>query len=283
MKSFKLTLGVTRTVRAVSLTLLAAGLFAGYAAAAGIANTKHDLSSGSTGPNKFSGTGELCVFCHTPHGADSTAAVPLWNRTLPVPTSFTSYNMLGTTSLTGAQAPVGSVSIACLSCHDGTVAMNTLINAPGSGLAGDATWTAGTWNAGTLTLGKIAGTATNIGTDLKNDHPIGIQYGGGPLTTIPAAGTSYSSFRNPDFFAASSTTINGAPVWWVDVAGGTTAREKSDMLLYTRTLAIASGGTGSPEPFVECATCHDPHNSTNGLFLRSANTGSKVCLACHNK
>lgn len=48
-------------------------------AAAQIATTKHNLgtSPGGTGVNKFSGTAEICVFCHTPHGADTSAAVPL--------------------------------------------------------------------------------------------------------------------------------------------------------------------------------------------------------------
>ena len=43
----------------------------------GIAATKHNLGSTGTGVNKFSGTAEICVFCHTPHGADTSAAVPL--------------------------------------------------------------------------------------------------------------------------------------------------------------------------------------------------------------
>lgn len=34
---------------------------------------------------------------------------------------------------------------------------------------------------------------------------------------------------------------------------------------------------------VECATCHDPHLTTNGKFLRISNAGSAVCLSCHVK
>lgn len=282
MKTYFLKRGTRGTVKLISIALLAAGIFAGQASAAGIANSKHDMSSGSTGGNKFSGTGELCVFCHTPHGADATASVPLWNRTMSLPASYTSYSTLGTSSLRGVTAPVGSTSIACLSCHDGATAVNSVINAPGSGLT-NATYTGGTWT-GNLTLGKIAGAATKIGPDLRSDHPIGIQYGGGPIAAaVPAVGTPYTAalMRNADFQTAVSATINGQPVWWVDTVGGTAAREKTDMLLYTR--SGVAGGATNPEPYVECASCHDAHNPTNGTFLRSTNTGSALCLACHVK
>ncbi|MBF0135901.1 MAG: hypothetical protein HQL65_06650, partial [Magnetococcales bacterium] len=54
------------------------------------------------------------------------------------------------------------------------------------------------------------------------------------------------------------------------------------LMLYTRTLSSVV------QPFVECASCHDPHNdSTSGAaqvaFLRRDNSSSQVCLACHNK
>ncbi len=35
--------------------------------------------------------------------------------------------------------------------------------------------------------------------------------------------------------------------------------------------------------FIQCASCHDPHESTNSTFLRVDNTGSALCLKCHNK
>ncbi len=267
----------------VGLAVALAGAVISTPAVAQIKNTKHNLGTtpGGTGVNQFSGTAEICVFCHTPHGADTSAAVPLWNRTLPLPASFTTYDSLGTSSLDGKTAPVGSVSIACLSCHDGVTAMSAVINAPGSGTAGDATWTAGTWSGANQTAGKIsAGLITNIGTDLKNDHPIGIQYGGGGLTnTAPAAATN-----DADFKSASNSVIGSTRVWWVDteaVPNGT--RQKSDMLLYTRAAGVSGySGQTEAEPFVECASCHDPH-TTNTTFLRISNAGSAVCLACHVK
>ena len=72
---------------AAGLVMAVAGLATSTPADAQIRNTKHNLGTtpGGTGVNQFSGTAEICVFCHTPHGADTSAAVPLWNRTLPAP------------------------------------------------------------------------------------------------------------------------------------------------------------------------------------------------------
>ncbi|MDQ1298438.1 MAG: hypothetical protein QG558_977 [Campylobacterota bacterium] len=34
---------------------------------------------------------------------------------------------------------------------------------------------------------------------------------------------------------------------------------------------------------VECGSCHDPHESTNGTFLRISNAGAALCTGCHMK
>lgn len=70
--------------------------------------------------------------------------------------------------------------------------------------------------------------------------------------------------------------MNATRIWWVEGAsGGDGIRQKTDLLLYTR--------AGDDLPRVECASCHDPHNTTNGTFLRRTNAGSGLCLTCHNK
>ncbi len=271
-------------------------------AAAGITNTKHNLSTGApAGQNRVSsGTDEICVFCHTPHGGDTTAPAPLWNKSLTGigGGGYTTYSSLGSTTIDGLFASdgvggssVGSVSIACLSCHDGTQAMDNVINAPGSGgynaTGGGPTGLGYVWD--TITgrvnaagnLSNSAGFVANLSTDLSNDHPIGIQYcGGGPSVSAPAG-----ACVDKDFVAPQNRLIGSTRVWWVDTNGGTpSVREKSDMILYTRAFSGTSG------PSVECASCHDPHvESGTGApaagqtFLRISNTGSSVCLACHVK
>lgn len=242
-----------------ALVAVAALTFAAGSADAAISTTKHNLSSSGTGANKTD-VGQICVFCHTPHGSATGASVPLWNKTLPAAGTFTTYSSTNSSTIDGIVETVGSVSIACLSCHDGSQAMDTVLNAPGSGTA----WgTAPTWT-GASTITGIA----NIGKDLTNDHPIGIQYGGGD-------GGTYAGSGDADFNQA--TKSGTADQWWVNTTttGSTAGREKTDMILYTR------DSTGN-KPFVECASCHDPH-SANPTFLRIENTESKVCLACHNK
>lgn len=289
------------SVRKLS-SVLAGGAFmlVSGVAMAGIAGTKHDLSVSGSG-NKFTatnGSSEICAFCHTPHGADTAAPVPLWNRVLGAPGSYTTYAALGTSSLDGAVAPVGSVSLACLSCHDGTQAMNTTINQAGSGgyNASGATQ-AGTWTGSTATASPVGSlnyatpSIVNIGTDLRNDHPIGIQYGGGGflssanlnVTNAVANGTP----KDADFVKPTVTGNASTAAFWVET--GTTGRQKTDLILYTRSDATSSsdsGGVaiaGGAQPYVECATCHDPHTSTTATFLRTSNTSSALCLACHTK
>lgn len=251
--------------------------------------TKHNLSNTQFAPSaRPSSMTEICVFCHTPFGSDATAATPLWNRTQAPTTSYTTYNSLGTSSLDGATAPVGSVSIACLSCHDGVQALNLMINMPGAATEDDR-------RSGTRLSPSQVRTlnVTDIGADYKRDHPVGNPYGGGPSATgggPPAAPATYrnTQMRDSDFSNAQSATLNGQTVWWIDTgAGNDGAREKTDIQLYTRVAAVPPGLPGAPaerpEPFIECASCHDPHSAVNGIFLRIANTNSAICLACHNK
>ena len=280
-------MGRARWTAGAAIALLALGVLGSAPALAGIADTKHNLGSSGTGANKSGVTAEICVFCHTPHGADTSAAVPLWNRALVTPGAYTTYNSLGTSSLDGAIAPVGSVSLACLSCHDGAQAMNVMINQPGSnGYVAAGSVMTGAWT-GAATL-NVANSITSMTKDLQNDHPIGIQYGGGYGTgtaAYPKNDVVDGGFRDKDFRGAQYSLLNTNDVWWVDTGlTGIGTREKTDMQLYTRTATGTSpvlGATGN-QALVECASCHDPH-SANATFLRIDNTGSAVCLACHIK
>lgn len=186
----------------------------------------------------------------------------------------------------GEVVAVGSVTLACLSCHDGYQAMDNLINAPGSGgydsTGGGATGLGYTWSAG----GEIIGTTDpipRIGVNLRDDHPIGIPYCGGASSYTSAALTGCA---DGDFVSSgwSSKTINSQTVYWLDGTGTTAGiRDKQDVIFYTRT--DFSGG--SAQPSVECGSCHDPHVESKGteniMFMRVATAGSAICLACHVK
>ncbi len=131
---------------------------------AGVVGSKHDLSTSGAIADKSTDQDRVCVFCHTPHNANP--AVPLWNHEMSGAT-FTPYTGLDLdhTPWTSAAGP-NELSKLCLSCHDGTVAVNSLINnanpTMGSGNELDAS-------------GKLVSSA-NLGSDLSNDHPISFDY-----------------------------------------------------------------------------------------------------------
>lgn len=253
-------------------------MFAMPQAIAGITTTKHNLSTGGTGANHLtSGTAEICVFCHTPHGAAAAGAAkpPLWNKALPSSAGYTTYSSASSSTIDGNVSLANSVSLACLSCHDGSQAMDNMINAPGSGgyNANGASPAGYTWTGAAIMPSSVA----LLGTDLSNDHPVAIQYCGGGLT---GSGTTVSgTCTDSDFKNGSNDVktkqVGSTQLFWVDTGVSNGTREKTDLPLYNN-----SGNTG---PSVECASCHDPHSDTNATFLRVANTGSAVCLTCHVK
>ncbi|HLP76862.1 MAG TPA: cytochrome c3 family protein [Candidatus Paceibacterota bacterium] len=112
---------------------------------AGISGTDHDLST------KQWGTDQQCVFCHTPHNAKASGSVPLWNHTTTTAT-FTPY---ASSTLNATVGQPAGISKACLSCHDGSIAIDAFGGNTGSHL--------------------LTGSA-NFGTDLSNDHPISFTY-----------------------------------------------------------------------------------------------------------
>lgn len=266
---------------ASSLALSALALAAGVASAS-ITDTPHNLTTSGSGPNKQSNTGQICVFCHTPHASNTGASAPLWNKNLPS-TTYTTYASMNSSTIDGKIISVGSVSQACLSCHDGTQAMDNMLNAPGSGGYNSTGQSQGyNFTSGTNMVTGVA----NLGADLRNDHPIGIQYCGGGVT---GTGSTVTSACNDSDFVTSSLktkTVNGNQVFWLD-RNSDGARNKTDIILYTRAF---SGTNALVGPSVECASCHDPHvsktdtgNNADVNFMRVTTAGSQICLACHTK
>ena len=209
---------------------------------------------------------------------------------MPAAGGYTRYSTLNTSSLDGTEVPVGSVSLACLSCHDGAQGMDVVINAPGSTATDTLLYdTAGiALNGNVAMTNDIGDLVPMLGTDLTDDHPISIQYAGGGCSGTDADGATCTTavFNDDDFNTAQKATINLNPVWWVD-NGTPGTRDKSDMHLYTRTDNVAAG-----EPSVECGSCHDPHNdstfsnvagSQSVAFLRVTNAASVICTTCHIK
>jgi len=82
-------------------------------------------------------TTQVCVYCHTPHMPAGRTQDPLWNHTLSTQGSYGVYGSssmnAAPTAMTGSDGSVGSL---CMSCHDGTVAVNTLWKQPTDGAVG---------------------------------------------------------------------------------------------------------------------------------------------------
>ena len=234
-------------------------------AASTVGGGYHDLSFNGIGGFKYP-TSEVCVFCHTPHGANTNQTYTdnpmpgyeshsgslqgkyLWNRRVPVSTSFIPYS---SATFTGS-AP-GPMSLLCLSCHDGIGAMNVLLNYPDGGtpipglmdpLGGDQFGDGPDSLWGALNIGDAActGDACGGGTsgiNLQNDHPIGFVY-----AVVPGL----KAITNVELQKRMSITGNR----------------------------------------VECNTCHDPHKTNpaagiHNMFLAVDNAGSALCFQCHDK
>jgi predicted CXXCH cytochrome family protein len=145
---------VMKFVNIFKIAATALLMVSGTVSAQTIANTRHDLGwwLGNNTDN-----GQICVYCHTPHNASETQpAPPLWNK-VQTTSTFAIYSSPTINNPTGQ--PEGS-SLACLTCHDGTLAMDAMINPP-SGFV--------------PTNDQMQG-PNNLGTDLSNDHPISIGY-----------------------------------------------------------------------------------------------------------
>jgi predicted CXXCH cytochrome family protein len=138
------------TLISFGFALLAVVSF-GTVNAIGVEGTKHDLTANA---NIDSGDIEgPCVYCHGAHGSESKPA--LWNRT-KVATVFTLY---ASSTIPTVEQP-GSLSLACLSCHDGTTAFDAINGSSGTVEN----------NMNTI----FPDSNSIIGHDLGDDHPIGV-------------------------------------------------------------------------------------------------------------
>ncbi len=139
------------------LVAFALAAFASTASAT-IAGGHHDMTRAP-----YNGQMGTCQYCHAPHLWNasnipvSAAEAPLWNRNnVTAPASYTPY--------IAAVVP-GSRSLTCLSCHDGASGNNVgAVN-----------------NGAPETLAAIPA-AVNVGTNLQNDHPVGV-------VLVPAVGS----------------------------------------------------------------------------------------------
>ena len=211
-----------------------------------IVGTAHDFT------NKTWAGNQICQPCHTPHHAQSNAVSGrLWNHALTTQT-FT-LNASNTSTLPGQPATMlDRVSQMCLGCHDGVTALDAFGGSHSS-------------NAGAAT-GSI-----NLGTDLSNDHPVGLF----AIYEQDRAHSGHYSYKEETVVAAAGLRLISVP------------------LAYKRT--TVNGQPANIEvpnaKVIGCTTCHNPHGgveySVNGtmvpgkMLLRTP--AEDICISCHTK
>jgi len=168
-----------------------------YTPGTGINGTVHDLGTAHNGMSYVASPADplqrICIFCHAPHNAyklspanggpgagvgagpqapDAFDYLPLWNHELTGNyAAYTMYQNGPGAPTVGAKASQailngmtpGSTSLLCLSCHDGSVAVNSYGNSAQLSQSGG---------------GATIGAQYVIGKDnyLGNHHPIGFDY-----------------------------------------------------------------------------------------------------------
>jgi len=234
-------------------------LVAAVSSRAGVLNSPHDFSTASWNTAQaFPGdANSVCGPCHTPHHA-SASVVPLWSHDT-VQQNWTMYSS-PTLQATVDASPAGA-SLACLSCHDGTVAVNQIggqvIGGSPSYITNSARITVdanGVWTPGNLT----------------HSHPISFVY------------DSALAAKDPGVFDPATHDVLVPDNSPFNVGSGATDKRIVNFLL---------NGTGR----LECTSCHDVHNQKGSPFNLSSNPklaiiagtqggkGSLLCRSCHNK
>jgi predicted CXXCH cytochrome family protein len=196
---------------------------------------------------KFTGATAVCDFCHAPHKFTALTTEPplLWNVQLKSG-PYATYGSAGSSTF-NAVGTIRDPSTA--SGANGAAYMSLLCLSCHDGSISQASFyriTSGMGTGGTADPPQIGISG------LTNDHPVDFTYSatlasedGGLKTPTEGAGV-----RIPYVGANSFPLFKDQPT---DLSGR-----------------------------VECATCHNPHNGTNGKFLRMANSGSALCLNCHS-
>jgi len=239
-------------MKTTSLLALAAVVVALPASAAinkGIEGSPHDFSTNSW--NSRHGT---CSPCHSVHNTDAAQVAPLWNHE----TTHATFVPYSSPTLNASVGAPNGISLACLSCHDGTLAINQS--------AGAVT------NSSSVFIDPSA----KIGPDLHNTHPISFTYDS-------ALATADGQLENPDTYkigdpkTALTDQTPPVPATW----SGTSLTGK------TISQALLRDGK------VQCVSCHDVHKLTgsapeSGIFVRISGTdtdgrGSLICRTCHVK
>lgn len=246
--------------------LLAATLLAGVGAPTAVAQQQsvvvspHNLSAGGPGTIRATSEDEVCIFCHTPHNASPIR--PLWNRELPT----SSYTVYESRSLDAQPGQPTGASKLCLSCHDGTIALGSVVSRD-------------------QVIQMVGGVtvmppgASNLGTDLSDDHPISFQYTSSlwqkdQKLTHPSGLPSQLKL-DPNQELQCTTCHDAHNNAFGDFL--TMANLNSELCMSCHQIS-----TTTISSHTTCNSCHKTHTAPSGPYLLGHATISTTCTGCHD-
>ncbi len=266
----------------LALPVFTAGGAASAQSVQRVKSTVHNLSASGPGEIRASSESEVCVFCHTPHNASGVQ--PLWNRTLS-PGPYTIYRSNSLRATVGQ--PTGASKL-CLSCHDGTIALGSVLSRAPISMGG---------------VDRMPAGPSNLGTDLSDDHPISFPYSAsvaGPhpelrtQSTLPATirldrngEVQCTSCHEPhdnsrgDFLSMDNQRGELCVACHDKTAWGSSAHATSPVLV-TAEAALELGAAQESVADNACGACHSTHGAGGPEWLLHQENISATCVGCHD-
>ncbi len=134
--------------------------------------------------------GQICLPCHAPHNNQNTTGDLLWNHD-PTLAVYALYD--SPTFDIAVPGQPAALSKFCLSCHDGTIALDSYTN-----------------HVGATKISLTADVGPNLGTNLSNDHPVSFLYNGDLVTADTTTGGGVVGLVTP---ASTSEVVAGIPLF----------------------------------------------------------------------
>ncbi|MDX2414716.1 MAG: cytochrome c3 family protein, partial [Bacteroidales bacterium] len=249
-----------------------------------VVNSVHNLSASGPGSIRALSEQEVCVFCHTPHSARPNS--PLWNKNDP----GVFYNLYTSSSNQSVpNQPTGS-SLLCLSCHDGTIALGSVLNR-----ATDIDFSGGTT--------MMPPGSSVLSTDLSDDHPVSFAFNSalaandGQLID-PALITAPVSFENGKLECTSChdphrniySNFLLVSNQFSELCYKCHDRNYWPSSSHNTSSSVWNGSGNDPwfhsdyNTVAEnaCENCHNPHSAEGKQGLLNYLAEESNCLVCHN-
>ena len=254
---------LTALLAAVALTAgSATAVLAAAEAGSGVYQTAHDINFKVPAARDIQD--RLCAFCHTPHHAytatdpapegpvlAASGYAPLWSHGVTTqaytPYASVTFDALGGQSM--ANDPLIGPSRLCMSCHDGTVALDTYYGQTGTNFISNG---ANTY-FGAMPLIELDGVKT---------HPIGFD-----ATAVNTGGAQEDSHLWPNFID-NEYRGNATPV-------AVSERLFAGQYFTCSTCHDVHNKLNNTAASIPVGTQH--------YFLLGGQTNSALCITCHDK